>query len=96
MDVRTEKQKQEDIADTLIFNFRVALLFSFRYEMILSTLSRFICADARGSVDAGPPSSSWVLRILLMFVFRTPGTLSGVDAYTFKDPKCSETDSPPF
>lgn len=42
------------------------------------------------------PSSSWVLRIVLMFIFRTPETLTVVYAYRFTDPKCSETDSLSF
>lgn len=41
-------------------------------------------------------SSSWVLRIVLMFIFRTPETLTVVYAYRFTDPKCSETDSLSF
>lgn len=97
MDVR---KTRTSMTCSLIINFRFLLLFVSGIEKwfwqtvdFLSPHLRWSSKDSERSVQ---PSSSWVLRIVLMFLFRTPETLTVVYAYTFKDPKCSEPDSLSF
>lgn len=94
MDVRL---KQEHRWHDSIINLRILLLFVSGIEMFLTncrlSITSFTLMLCQRSVQ---PSSSWVLRIVLMFIFRTPETLTVVYAYIFKDPKCSETGSLSF
>lgn len=97
MDVR---KTRTSMTCSLIINFRFSLLFLSGIEKcfwqtvdFLSPHLRWCWRVCERSVQ---PSSSRVLRIVLMFIFRTPETLTAVYAYIFKDPKCSETDSLAF
>lgn len=97
MDVR---KTRTSMTCSLIINFRFSLLFVSGIEKcfwqtvdFLSPHLRWCWRVCERSVQ---PSSSRVLRIVLMFIFRTPETLTAVYAYIFKDPKCSETDSLAF
>lgn len=83
---------------SLLINFRSCLFCFFVVFVsgIETILSNFLSPHSHWRPAACErslqPSSFWVL-IVLIFIFRTPETLTVVYAYMIKDPKCSETDS---
>lgn len=98
MDVRKKKKGHRwHLRSSLTLDFRCFLFQVLKwFWQTVDFLSPHLRWCSRVCERSVQPSSSWVLRIVLMFIFRTPETLTVVYAYRFTDPKCSETDSLSF